>query len=1342
MSNLATIVNNILADSGIDDINVVVTTGSYSNPAWITALSWTKITDRPTTLAGYGITDAVPSSRTITINGTAQDLSANRTFNVGTVTSVAALTLGTTGTDLSSTVANSTTTPVITLNVPTASAANRGALSAADWTTFNNKQNALTNPVTGTGDANYLPKFTGASTIGNSLLSDNGTNIGLGIANPTAGRLQINVSDTTTAAHFQVVDGTTTLANSFVTNFRNANDGNGRYSLSRWQVQNAVGNDQFGFIGVQSITGAGAYSPNIVFGQRTGVSTYATRMTLDSSGNLGLGVTPSAWNSAYKAFQFGTTGALFGESGDAANYFTTNTFVDSVGFKYITSDWALGYFQENGVHSWRTAPSQSAGTAITFTQAMTLGSNSGLSIGTPSAAPSQGLLVHGNVGIGASPVSKFEISSFANTYLTAPAITLTDTSGDANSNRWIIGNIATDYGSFNIASAPTPTSTTFTPRLTILRGGNVGIGTASPVYKLVVSNSGALGFEVDPTSGSGGVVSLLTYNRSVGAYKPLQINSEDIRFQTGLVSEERMRIFSDGNVSISNAPSNAGFKLDVNGTGRFNSTSSTPFLINTNTDNTTTIRTSNGGGNAYISFENSGDANNAFAIGRSNSGDFVLNHSASSVYGGGTLTNYLNIASTGAATFSSSVTANGNIISSNTSGQAGLIGISGSQAGAKNYIITNVIPGETNTGLAIRNTTDARNDLSFSGTGLATFTSSVTTVATFNSTFGQSAINFANSGISFGSIGSGSNMTPTAGVNDVGIGTAGLNNSIVFATGTGFTERMRITSGGNVLINKTSDNGTKFQVNGALWSNEGLYLEGTDAFIWQLANSSLRFATNSTERMRITSSGRVLIGTPPPAESTFQLDVNGTGRFATSITSPDVFATFSSGGYVSLRAGGAGAAGYMEIYSNNGTTRLGYIGYNTANISYTAENGARHEFTGAATFSGSVTTSFGQFLAQPSTGTNSAFSGYLNDGGQLYVGIDNSAGSSFGKGAYAYNFFGNANRPMVFSTDNTTRFTIAGTGEATFSSSVTAGGLLTTAYASAGSSMGQFILNTAGSTLNNSSDIYFGTWGGSTIAGITNARISALNVNAGNAATDLLFYTWNGSSSGERMRITSGGNTELYGNLSLRASATGSTATHVPVFIADPASTTRSLLTRTLQDFKFDVGSFIAKGVRSNAGDFTRTLDSVNDYSLWQDNFDWDASYNRSKVIIEAQTTGNINSSNTADKQLTIGWGISSDTNFNGDDYCTVNVPLGTGAVDYNVIINGTITITSNSELKMVIRVQIASGNVIEQNVMRMANVTAAGAMLNAAKNIAFTGKMNVTGTHTWSQRQTYLRLN
>jgi len=86
----------------------------------------------------------------------------------GTVTSVAALTLGTTGTDLSSTVANGTTTPVITLNVPTASAANRGALSAADWSTFNGKQAALVS-------ATNIKTINGSSILGSGDLVVSGT---------------------------------------------------------------------------------------------------------------------------------------------------------------------------------------------------------------------------------------------------------------------------------------------------------------------------------------------------------------------------------------------------------------------------------------------------------------------------------------------------------------------------------------------------------------------------------------------------------------------------------------------------------------------------------------------------------------------------------------------------------------------------------------------------------------------------------------------------------------------------------------------------------------------------------------------------------------------------------------------------------------------------------------------------------------------------------------------------------------------------------------------------------------------------------------------------------------
>ena len=87
----------------------------------------------------------------------------------GTVTSVSALTLGTTGTDLSSTVANSTTTPVITLNVPTASASNRGALSSSDWTTFNSKQDNILKASLSSGDATLTSSTTPTDITGLSF---------------------------------------------------------------------------------------------------------------------------------------------------------------------------------------------------------------------------------------------------------------------------------------------------------------------------------------------------------------------------------------------------------------------------------------------------------------------------------------------------------------------------------------------------------------------------------------------------------------------------------------------------------------------------------------------------------------------------------------------------------------------------------------------------------------------------------------------------------------------------------------------------------------------------------------------------------------------------------------------------------------------------------------------------------------------------------------------------------------------------------------------------------------------------------------------------------------------
>lgn len=133
----------------IDTYGRVTTITTAANPQGTV----TSVTGTAPVVSSGGATPAISmAAATTSVNGYLTSTDWN-TFNgkgSGTVTSVAALTLGTTGTDLSSTVATGTTTPVITLQVPTASASNRGALSAADWTTFNNKGSGTVTSVTGT----------------------------------------------------------------------------------------------------------------------------------------------------------------------------------------------------------------------------------------------------------------------------------------------------------------------------------------------------------------------------------------------------------------------------------------------------------------------------------------------------------------------------------------------------------------------------------------------------------------------------------------------------------------------------------------------------------------------------------------------------------------------------------------------------------------------------------------------------------------------------------------------------------------------------------------------------------------------------------------------------------------------------------------------------------------------------------------------------------------------------------------------------------------------------------------------------------------------------------------
>jgi hypothetical protein len=97
----------------------------------------------------------------------------------------------------------------------------------------------------------------------------------------------------------------------------------------------------------------------------TNNSTGTERMRLDSSGNLGLGVTPSAWSGIGTTLQVNTGGSF---SADAANaYFAANSYYNGTNWIYQTTNNATRYTLAANSHLWYTAPSGTAGATTSIT---------------------------------------------------------------------------------------------------------------------------------------------------------------------------------------------------------------------------------------------------------------------------------------------------------------------------------------------------------------------------------------------------------------------------------------------------------------------------------------------------------------------------------------------------------------------------------------------------------------------------------------------------------------------------------------------------------------------------------------------------------------------------------------------------------------------------------------------------------------------------------------------------------------------------------------------------------------------------------------------------------------